>query len=229
MNFQFRYDHILRGKSLFQVYFCVRISGVCAWGWPWFTHWLSDNPLSESQALSGCSRLILLSTLQSCLITVYHPPHWGRGQKVGNEWCIPPYVVQKDCCSKLSVFPCLETRWDFLGIKHRFKNSQIFTVLFCCEWFNKSSWISAWQALCQLHAVNSGGSLFWQYLLWIHILWTLEKKMKHSRMSLTQISDFRGCRAFHSLNALKIKQLWLEYDSRARQALVFCVFFGWNV
>lgn len=117
------------------MYACVC---VCALGWPWFTHWRalcfitqSDNPSSESPALSGCSHLILLFTLQSCLITVYHPPHWARGQMVGNEWCIPPYVVQKDGCSKLSVFPYLETRWAFLGIKHRLKNSQIFTVLFC--------------------------------------------------------------------------------------------------
>ncbi len=126
MNLQFSYNHILRGKSLFQVYFCVSISCVYFIA---FTQ--SDIPPSVSPALSGCSRLILLFTLQSCPITVYYPPHWARGQTVGNEWCIPPYVVQKDCCSKLSVFPCLKTRWAFLGIKHRFKNSQIFTVLVC--------------------------------------------------------------------------------------------------
>lgn len=111
------------------------ITNIC---WPWFTHSCalcfitqSDNPLSESPALSGCARLTLLFTLQSCLITVYHPPHCARGQTVGNEWCIPPYVVQKDGCSKLLVSPCLETRWAFLCIKHGFKNSQIFTAWFC--------------------------------------------------------------------------------------------------
>lgn len=206
-------DYICKGECLFQVYFCVSISCV-------YVRVHGDDPDSPADALCALSleaiilhpsrRPWVAARVSSCcslcslvwsLFTISHieleVKRWEMSDAYHHMWSIKTVVAY---CQ----FSLVSSIFGHQTQVQKFTNSFV-----CCEWFSKSSWTSAWQALCQLHTVNSEGSLFWQYLYESTSSGHSGKKMKHSRMSLTQISDFtKGCRASHSMNALKIKQLW---------------------